>query len=271
MPAEEEAILAWTDEESTGLSLDDHVLEVAVVFTDSNLRELGSFETLVRPQPSTFARIHADPIVAQMHRSSGLLAELEANADTLPTLDEVEEMFLEEIGRHAGADRLVMMAGGGVSHFDIGHLGHWMPRLGHRLHYGTVDISDVVRGYVAATRNLTTFAKPSVKAHRAMADVREELAIAPLIWDMYQQYDSRRFAGVQSSPVERVLAGASLIQAASAKDTDRELNEVLDELSARDAIAGVTVVATKLLEMLTASTGKSGPALLDELRMGALR
>lgn len=271
MAGEDSAILAWTDEESTGLTSDDHVLEVAIVFTDTNLRELGTFHSLVRPAPSTFARIMSDTFVADMHRKNGLLAELEAGADTLPTLAEVEDQVLDAIATHAAPQQMVMMAGGGVAHFDIGHLGHWMPRLADRLHYGTVDISDVVRGYVAATRNSTTFAKAPSKAHRAMADVREELSLAPLIWDMFQQYDSRRFAGVQASPAERVLAGASLIQAASGQRTDHELTTILDELSARDAIAGVTVVATKLLELLAESSGKSAAAVLDEVRMGALR
>lgn len=271
MAGEESAILAWTDEETTGLTLDDHVLEIAVVFTDTSLNELGSFETLVRPQPSTFARIHADPVVADMHRRSGLLSALEAGEGNLPTVGEAEAALMAAIEQVAKPGQMVMMAGGGVSHFDIGHLGHWMPALGGRLHYGTVDISDVVRGYTSATGNRDTFAKSPIKAHRAMADVREELSIAPLIWDMYQQYDSRRFAGVTSTPAERVLAGASLIQAASAQETDRELTTILDELSARDAIAGVTVVATKLLQMLAASSGKSAAAILDEVRMGAVR
>lgn len=270
--AEEHAILAWTDEESTGLTLDDHVLELAVVFTDTNLRELGSFETLVRPQPSTFARIVSDPIIAKMHTENGLIAALEQDADTLPTVGEVEQKLLAAIEKVAAPDQMVMMAGGGVSHFDIGHLGHWMPRLGERLHYGTVDISDVVRGYIAATGNRGTFAKSPHKRHRAMDDVREELALAPLIWDMYQQYDSRRFTGRHAATAaERVLAGASLIHAASGHDTDRDLNTILDELSARDAIAGVTVVGTQLLQMLTELTGKSSSALLDEVRMRALR
>lgn len=271
MAGEDSAILAWTDEETTGLAADDHVLEIAVVFTDGNLRELGSFHSLVRPQPSTFARIMSNPIVADMHRKNGLIAELEAGADTLPTVAEVEAALLEAISEHAAPDQMVMMAGGGVAHFDIGHLGGWMPGLGKRLHYGTVDISDVIRGYTTATRNSTTFAKSPSKAHRAMADVREELTLAPLIWDMYQQYDSRRFAGVEATPAERVLAGASLIQAASNHKTDHELTTILDELSARDAIAGVTVVAGQLLELLARHTGKSAGAILDDVRMGALR
>ncbi|AUG29553.1 hypothetical protein [Microbacterium hominis] len=271
MAGEEDAILAWTDEETSGLTLDDHVLEVAVVFTDTDLNELGSFETLVRPQPSTFARILADPIVSDMHRKSGLLSALRAGGDDLPTVDEAEAALLAAIDQVARPGQMVMMAGGGVSHFDIGHLGRWMPAFGNRLHYGTVDISDVVRGYISATGNCDTFAKSPVKAHRAMADVREELEIAPLIWDMFQQYDSRRFAGVKSTPAERVLAGASLIQAASVQETDRELTTILDELSARDAVAGVTVVATKLLQMLATSSGRSSAAILDEVRMGAVR
>ncbi len=122
MAGEESAILAWTDEESTGLTFDDHVLEIAVVFTDTSLKELGSFQTLIRPQPSTFARIHANPIVAKMHNASGLIAALEAGGDILPTVGQAEAALLAAIDQVAQPEQMVTMAGGGVSHFDIGHL-----------------------------------------------------------------------------------------------------------------------------------------------------
>lgn len=268
MGSEADAILAWTDEESSGLSLDDHVLEIAVVFTDTQLNELGTFHTLVRPQASTFARIFADPIVADMHVSSGLVDALRTGGDSLPTLADVEASFLAAIDQVAAPGQMVMMAGGGVSHFDIGHLGHWMPGLRDRLHYGTVDISDVVRGYVASTGNKDTFRKSPIKAHRAMADVREELSIAPLIWDMYQSYDARR-GGTGSdkrTPAERVLAGVALVQAA-ANHSDGELATILDDLSARDTIAGVTTVATRLLTELAAKTGRTAEQILHDIRM----
>lgn len=268
MASEADAILMWTDEESTGVTVDDHVLELAVVFTDTKLNELGTFETLVRPMASTFARIFDNPIIADMHVSSGLVDALRDGGDSLPTIGEVESALLAAVDQVARPGQMVMMAGGGVSHFDIGHLGHWMPGVRDRLHYGTVDISDVVRGYVSATGNKDTFAKSPSKAHRAMADVREELSIAPLIWDMYQSYDARR-GGTTSdkrTPAERVLAGVALVQAAASR-SDGELATILDDLSARDTIAGVTTVATRLLTELATKTGRTAEQILHDIRM----
>lgn len=264
-------ILAWTDEESTGLDDDDHVLELAVIFTDTQLRELGSFETLVRPQPSTFARIMSNDFVAKMHHANGLIDALDAaDPDSLPTIGEVETQLLARIDEVAGPSQRVWMAGGGVSHYDLRHLGGWMPGLKRRVEYGTVDISDIVRGYIAATGNEKTFAKPPVKAHRAMDDVREELRIAPLIWDMFQQYNSRALGPEhQSTPEEMVLAGASLVQAASYPGRG-QLAAMVDELSPRDAIAGLTSVASYLAGIVAEGRGMTVAAVLDEVRKRAL-
>lgn len=266
MTQNDSAILAWTDIETTGLDVDDHLLELAVVVTDSQLNELTAFETLIRPQPSTFARLMANDFVATMHQTNGLIAALDSvDHELLPDVAGAEQMLIDALASVAAPGQLILMAGGGVSHFDRSFLGAWMPRLDSVLHYGSVDISDVVRGYTTATDNGRTFAKKPTKAHRAMDDVREELRIAPAIWDMYQQYN----ANAAVTPVEQVLAAASVVQATSSH-APQELALMIDELAPRDAIAGLASVASHLAEEVAHARGTSVESVLDSIRKLAL-
>lgn len=269
--AEQADFLIWTDEETTGLEREDHMLEIACILTDPQLNVIATFASLVRPNAETFDRLRANPIVLQMHEANGLLAALEEGGDKLPTLEDVEAGLVAFIEQHVASNKVIMMAGGGVGHFDLGHIRHWMPSVTSKLHYGTVDVSDVVRGYLCATGNHETFAKNPNKAHRALADIEDDLRIAATAWDMFQMYEARRLSGEHAAtPTERVLAGASILQAASTADGDATLTAILDEVSSRDVIAGVTAVATEVLRDLAEHTGKPVAELLSEVRLRAI-
>lgn len=263
--------LAWLDEETTGLEDDDHTVEVAVILTDPQLNIIDRFTTLVRPTPETFAKLEANAFVRAMHERSGLLQELIDGGDNLPTIEDVETALIAFLERNVPDGSTVMMAGGGVAHFDLHHLRKRTSKFIAKLHYGTVDVSDVVRGYVTATGNKDTFRKTPDKKHRALDDIEDDLRVAATVWDMFQMYDARHLSGEHAATdTDRVLAGASLLHAAASAEASNAMASILDELSSRDVIAGVTAVGAELLKELSAATGKSITETIEGVRLRAL-
>lgn|GEM_PF-2911986 len=266
-------LLLWTDEETAGIEDDDATLEVAFILTDNHLHELGSIVALVRPSERTFERIAEQPVVQHLHESSGLLGELKtAEPEELTSVAELERMVMALIEARATPDQTIYMAGGGVSHFDRRHLGKQMPLLDARLHYGTVDVSDIIRGFEAATLNKTAFKKPGEKPHRAMGDLRQELHLASRIWDMFEQHAAMQGIENWSDPTDstdRVMMGASILQAAVGVD-DEKLELFLGATEPRRAIAGLAAIGVELLRMVSDRDGVSPEQTLDALRLHAI-
>ena len=78
------ATFLWADLETTGLDPnEDSILEAAVVVTDRNLVCLYSGELVVGMTFTGQARLNANDYVREMHTKSGLLTELENEAELL--------------------------------------------------------------------------------------------------------------------------------------------------------------------------------------------
>ena len=164
--------LVWIDCEMTGLDLaKDQLVEIAVIVTEADLTELDSgISIIIRPDDLSILE-GMDPVVVDMHTSSGLL-------DVIPdgvSLAEAEEQVLAYVRQHVPEPRKAPLAGSSV-YVDRGFLSRDMPELDAHLHYRLVDVSSVKeisrRWYPRAYFN-----SPEKKGnHRALGDIRESIA-----------------------------------------------------------------------------------------------
>jgi len=162
----------WIDCEMTGLDLaKDQLVEIAVIVTEADLTELDSgISIIIRPDDLSILE-GMDPVVVDMHTSSGLL-------DVIPdgvSLAEAEQQVLAYVRQHVPDARKAPLAGSSV-YVDRGFLSRDMPELDAHLHYRLVDVSSVKeisrRWYPRAYFN-----SPEKKGnHRALGDIRESIA-----------------------------------------------------------------------------------------------
>ena len=162
----------WIDCEMTGLDLaKDQLVEIAVIVTEADLTELDSgISIIIRPDDLSILE-GMDPVVVDMHTSSGLL---ELIPHGIP-LAEAEEQVLAYVRQHVPDARKAPLAGSSV-YVDRGFLSRDMPELDAHLHYRLVDVSSVKeisrRWYPRAYFN-----SPEKKGnHRALGDIRESIA-----------------------------------------------------------------------------------------------
>ncbi|WP_369266373.1 oligoribonuclease [Streptomyces harbinensis] len=163
--------MVWIDCEMTGLSLiDDALIEVAALVTDSELNVLGEgVDVVIRPPAAALAGM--PEVVRDMHTASGLLDEL----DDGTTLEDAERQVLEYIRTHAPEAGRTPLCGNSVS-TDRGFLARDMPHLEGHLHYRIIDVSSLKelarRWYPRVYFN----SPPKGGQHRALADIKESIA-----------------------------------------------------------------------------------------------
>src|SRR5690606_15430889 len=146
MHEEKDSRLIWIDLETTGLDPDRHVIiEIAVIVTGPDLVEVA--EPLCRlAYPSRKSLDVMDPMVREMHETSGLLAEYFDEYERNPYLfgegrigaRTVESKVLEYLQEYT-APGACPLAGSSV-HFDRAFLARWMPRVHAYLHYRNFDV-----------------------------------------------------------------------------------------------------------------------------------
>lgn len=161
--------LIWIDMEMTGLDVErHHVLEVAAVVTDGELRELDDGLDLIVHQPEEVLALMDEWCVNQ-HGQSGLTAAVRASR---VGVEEAQALLLEYLRRHTSEGQSPL-AGNSVGH-DRRFIERWMPEVAQHLHYRIIDVSTVkelaLRWYPALKRF------PKGEAHRARDDIRESIA-----------------------------------------------------------------------------------------------
>ena len=164
--------LAVIDLETTGTDENaGSILEVGVIVVGPDLVVLDVAAWLVHPYPDHLANM--DPVVVEMHRTSQLLAELEAG-DNVHLLEDVDRELAALLDRFT-VDGRVALAGSGVGHFDSRWLRRHLPNASKRLTYWTIDVG-VVRRFL---RDLCGWDVPPLndeKPHRALDDALLHLA-----------------------------------------------------------------------------------------------
>jgi oligoribonuclease len=190
-------MICWLDLETTGLVPESgEILEIAAILTDDELVEIDRFASLVRPPRGFESKM--DDFVTKMHEASGLLAALEVveNGQYLSSVCGEFERWLRMAARgHAlrsGVDVDAMSEsdirgtlkkvplGGNSIHFDRAWLRHHAPEIEALFLHRNVDcstVNEMARRWTPDVHDARpgAGAKP---AHRALADVRESIALA---------------------------------------------------------------------------------------------
>ena len=155
--------------EMTGLDVErHHVLEVAALITDGELREIDDGLDLIVHQPEEVLALMDEWCVKQ-HGQSGLTAAVRASR---VGLEEAGALLLDYLRKHTSEGQSPL-CGNSVGH-DRRFLERWMPEVVQHLHYRVIDVSTVKELALRWYPELERF--PKGEAHRARDDIRESLA-----------------------------------------------------------------------------------------------
>lgn len=161
--------LIWIDLEMTGLNtFTDHIIEIATIVTDSQLRTISEGPVIAIHQSDTILN-EMDEWNTHHHNSSGLVNRVRHS--TIAE-HEAEQMTLEFLRRHVprGASP---MCGNSICQ-DRRFLARWMPELEEYFHYRNLDVStlkELAKRW--APQHAGGIQKES--AHLALQDVRDSI------------------------------------------------------------------------------------------------
>ncbi len=171
-------MIIWLDLETTGLNpRRDDILELGMVITDDDLSEVARKSWVLKLSPY----YPLSDFIRQMHTESGLLEDChKSSADYLDTALNAAA-WLQAHGIEAGKHP---MAGNTIG-FDRSFLAAHMPKFLEWFHYRSIDMSSVSE---LAKRWAPTLhaARPDCKAHRALADLDNSIALARYYRPLFQ-------------------------------------------------------------------------------------
>ena len=161
------ASLLWVDLEMTGLDPNkDAILEVAAIATDHQLKELATYEGVIKVEDAKLAkRLKANASFwdANPAARDGLL-EQNKNGKSLEIIEGELLQFVED---NFNLDKPIYLAGNSV-HMDQKFIEKNWPKLTEKLHYRILDVS--AWKIVFENRLKKKFAKP--EDHRALNDIQ---------------------------------------------------------------------------------------------------
>jgi oligoribonuclease len=161
------ATVLWMDLEMTGLDpVKDRILEVAVIATDWEFKEVATYEGIVKVGPRLMERrmkVGKDFWDANPEARDGLIAQNERGISGRT----VENELLAFIDEHFEEGARILLGGNSI-HQDRKFITNEWPRLDARLHYRMLDVS--AWKVVFEGKYKKRFAKP--EEHRALEDIR---------------------------------------------------------------------------------------------------
>ena len=160
-----EAKLLWVDLEMTGLDpAEDRILEVAVIATDWDFKEIARYEAAKRVESELIDRRMVGEFWEKYPQVKSQLVEQNENGRDSQA---VEDELLAFIDEHFDAGERVLLAGNSI-HQDRKFIEREWPRLDARLHYRMLDVSAWKVVFEGKYRK--KFTKP--EAHRALEDIK---------------------------------------------------------------------------------------------------
>lgn len=160
-----QASLLWIDIEMTGLDPKvDKILEVAVIATDWDFREIAKLELVQQADPEFMKQQMVGEFWEVNSQARDALLAQNVHGQTAVA---VENELLKFIGQHFAPDKPVLLAGNSI-HQDRKFIENEWPKLNSRLHYRMLDVS--AWKVVFEGKYGKKFAKP--EAHRALEDIK---------------------------------------------------------------------------------------------------
>lgn len=149
----------------TGLDpVEDRILEVAVIATDWDFREVATYQAVVRVD-SEF--MNSRMVGEFWDKFSEVREQLVAQNDSGKPSESVQDELLGFIDEHFMQETRVLLGGNSI-HQDRKFIDNEWPRIAERLHYRTLDVS--AWKVVFEGKYGKKFAKP--ENHRALDDIR---------------------------------------------------------------------------------------------------
>lgn len=164
------ATLLWIDLEMTGLDpVEDRILEVGVIITDWELKELATYEAAIKVGPRLIERRMLKGPSAAFFASVPVTRDalIRQNVERGRSGRVIENELLALLDDYFEADVPVLLAGNSI-HMDRRFIEREWPRLNQKLHYRMLDVSAWKVVFEGKFRK--KFAKP--EAHRALSDIR---------------------------------------------------------------------------------------------------
>jgi oligoribonuclease len=167
--------LIWIDLEMTGLAvISNTILEIAVVITDADLRELGRWPSgnlgqAIRQPESVLAGM--DEWGKMTHSQTGLLERVRESSFDLATTQRLALELVRGYCPDPGPDRTkgCPLAGNSIG-IDRAFLQAYMPDLERHTSYRNVDVS-TIKELVNRWYPDCSYDKPEAGRHTAMADI----------------------------------------------------------------------------------------------------
>ena len=161
-------MLVWMDLEMTGLDPDRHVIvEIATLITDDDLVIVAEGPDLVVHQPAEQLQ-GMEPVVVEMHTSSGLLTAI---GESTMTLEDAGAQTLDFIRQWVPEPRTVPLCGNSIG-TDRRFLSRHLPEIENYLHYRSVDVSTLKELARRWYPEVVSAAPRKAVAHRALDDLR---------------------------------------------------------------------------------------------------
>ena len=149
----------------TGLDpIEDRILEVAVIATDWNFKEIAAYTAVVKVGSNLMKQRMVGDFWEKFPQVRDALQAQNATGKNGRT---VENELLAFIDEQFAKDEKVILAGNSI-HQDRKFIDNEWPRLSERLHYRMLDVSAWKVVFEGKYRK--KFAKP--EAHRALDDIR---------------------------------------------------------------------------------------------------
>jgi oligoribonuclease len=160
--------LIWIDLEMTGLdTVDDHIIEIATVVTDSELNVIAEGPVIAIHQPDAVLA-GMDDWNQRQHGGSGLLERVRQSTTTAAEAEAATLAFLREyVPANASP-----MCGNSICQ-DRRFLAREMPDLERHFHYRNLDVSTLKELARRWAPRMPAFSK--VSRHLALADIHDSI------------------------------------------------------------------------------------------------